>query len=133
MTKLKLEVLTPEHAAVDREVDGVYLQGSEGRLGILPGHTMLIAKLDFGVMEVHTGKNREELLCGAGLVEVNEDRVTVLVRSAETRDEIDIDRAQRARDRAKQRRDSKDDEIDLTRCELALYRSIERLKFTGAV
>jgi F-type H+-transporting ATPase subunit epsilon len=131
MSKLNLEVLTPEKAAVNREVDGVYLQGSEGRLGILPGHTMLISNLDFGVLEIREGSDREELLCGAGLVEVNEDRVTVLVRSAETREDVNVERAQRARDRAKQRRDAKDDGINLARCELALYRAIERLKFTG--
>ena len=128
MSKLNLEVLTPEKTAVNREVDAVYLEGEQGRLGILPGHTMLIAKLAFGVMEVHDA-GREELLCGAGLVEVNDDRVTVLVRSAESQHEIDIDRAKRAMVRAKQRRDAKDDDIDMTRAEAALYRAVERLKF----
>jgi len=129
MSKLELEVLTPERTAVSREVDAVYLEGSDGRLGVLPGHTMLIAKLDFGVLEITAGGQKDELLCGDGLVEVNDDRVTVLVRSAESRTQIDRERAERSKERAKQRRDSKDPDIDMTRAETALYRAIKRIEF----
>ena len=131
MNKLNLEVLTPERAVVDQSVDAVYLQGSQGRLGILPGHTMLIAKMSFGVLELSESGDRGELLCGEGLVEVDDNRVTILVNSAERREEIDVERAQRALDRAKQRRDSKDADIDMDKAETALNRAVERLKFTG--
>ena len=97
MSTLKLEILTPEKRAADVEVQSVYLQGSGGRLGILPGHTTLISNLDFGILEMETGKGSgESILCGSGLVEVAKDRVTVLVRSAERSDDIDVDRAKAA-------------------------------------
>ncbi|MDJ0836785.1 MAG: F0F1 ATP synthase subunit epsilon [Acidobacteriota bacterium] len=131
MNKLTLEVLTPEKEAVNRQVDSVYLQGTLGRLGILPEHTTLISTLDFGVLELNDGGVREEMLCGTGLVEVADNRVTVLVRSAEAKGDIDVERAKQAMDRARQRRDSKAEDIDMLRAEASLARAVERLRFSG--
>lgn len=128
--QLKLEVLTPEKEAVKQEVDAVYLQSALGRLGILPQHTALISTLEFGTMEIITGGQTEEILCGSGLVEVTEDRVTVLVRSAERKDEIDVERAKEAQKRAKQQRDSKED-FDLEIVKEELNRADKRLEFAG--
>ncbi len=130
--KLKLEVLTPESEALNVEVDSIYLQGALGRLGILAQHTTLISKLDFGLMELHGPSGQQQLLCGSGLVEVRDDQVTVLVESAERSEDIDVKRAEEAGDRARQRRHSKDDNMNLDRSELALLRSIERIKFSRA-
>lgn len=129
MSTLKLQVLTPEKEAVSGDFESVYLEGSEGRLGILPGHTTLISTLDFGVMELETASGKQNMLCGKGLVEVSGDQVTVLVRSAEVAKEIDIDRAKSALNRAKSRRDSNDKDVDMTRAEAALFRAIERIRF----
>ena len=131
MALLKLEVLTPEKQALSEEVSAVYMEGSQGRFGVLPMHTALIARLDFGQMEYTVGKNTHTLLCGSGLVEVSDETVTVLVKSAEAKDDIDIDRAKHAMARAKSRRDSKDNEIDMTRAEAALHRALHRLKYVG--
>jgi len=131
MSDMKLQILTPERQAVDATVDAVYLEGSEGRLGILPGHTTLIAKLDFGVLEMTTASGREEMLCGNGLVEVSDNEVTVLVRSAERGTEIDVERAKAALNRAKSRRDANDKDVDMTRAEAALFRAIQRINFAG--
>lgn len=131
MSSLKLEVMTPEKVAVDSQVLSVYLQGSQGRFGILPQHTALISQLDFGVMELETKAGKQHLLCGKGLVEVSNNKVTVLVRSAEQSDDVDVARAKAALTRAKSRRDSNDRDVDMMRTELALYRAIQRLNFTG--
>ena len=133
MNEMKLQILTPEKQVVDKTVDSVYLEGSQGRLGILPGHTTLIAKLDFGVLEMDTGSGKESILCGNGLVEVVDEQVTVLVRSAERGGDIDVERAKAALNRARSRRDSNDHDVDLTRAEAALYRAIQRLSFAGAM
>ena len=126
---LHLEVLTPEKSKLDQHVDSVYLQGSEGRLGILPQHTALIAKLDFGELEFEKGGKRTKLLCGDGVVEVQDDHVRVLVRSAELRGDIDVERAKRSLERAKSRRDSNDKEIDVGRAEYSALRALNRLRF----
>jgi F-type H+-transporting ATPase subunit epsilon len=130
---MKLEVLTPEKEALSSDVSSVYLQGSEGRLGILNGHTTLIAKLSFGMLEYEGSGGKNNLLCGDGLVEVQDDRVTVLVRSAEATDEIDVERAKSALNRAKSRRDSKDTDVDMVRAEAALQRALERLRYKGVM
>ena len=133
MSSLHLEVLTPEKRAIDTQTESVYLQGSEGRLGIMPQHTALIARLDFGSLEYQSAGKTKTVLAGSGIVEVHNDRVTVLVKSAESKDEIDVERAKQALSRAKSRRDSKDRDVDMLRAEAALYRAVQRLKFTGAM
>lgn len=128
---MKLEVLTPEKLVLSKEVRSVNLQGSLGRLGILPQHTALITTLDFGRMAFEEKGSTVEMLCGDGIAEVMGDRVTVLVRSAELARDIDVERAKAALSRAKSRRDSKDKDIDVAQAEAALYRALERLKFVG--
>jgi F-type H+-transporting ATPase subunit epsilon len=128
---LQLEILTPERQAFSESVESVYLQGSEGRLGILPMHTTLIAKLDFGELAYQQGGREERVLCGNGLVEVANDHVTVLVHSAERRQEIDVERAQFALDRSRARRDSKAEDVDLAQAEAARKRALERLRFAA--
>jgi len=128
---LHLVILTPERQALAETVASVYVQGSEGRLGILPMHTTLIAKLDFGELTYLRGDREERLLCGAGLIEVVDNKVTVLVRSAERRRDIDVQRANTALDRARAHRDSKVESVDLERAEAARKRALERLRFAS--
>ncbi|MCB1044329.1 MAG: F0F1 ATP synthase subunit epsilon [Acidobacteria bacterium] len=129
MSVLHLEIMTPDRVAFEGDVSSVYLEGSEGRLGILPAHTPLIATLSFGKLRFdQTGKPRE-FLCGEGFLEISENRASVLVDSAEDKDDIDQDRAERALERARSRINSKEADIDLTRAEAALRRAMARLKF----
>ena len=128
---IHLEVLTPDKQALSLEVSSVYLQGSQGRMGLLPGHTALIARLDFGFLDYQGAGEEGRMLCGSGTVEVQDNKITVLVKSAEKQEDIDEDRAKDALARAKSRRDSKDKDVDMLRAEAALYRAIERLKYIG--
>lgn len=129
---MELEVLTPESQALSAQVTSVTLQGSEGQLGILPQHTALISKLAVGVLS-YQSNGAHELLCGSGLVEIHGNRVTVLVRSAETKEQIDVERAKESLSRAKSRRDSGDKDIDMARAEAAQTRAQHRLRFVGAL
>ena len=114
---LQLEILTPEKRALQCDASSVYVEGSEGRLGILPLHTALIAKLLFGELNYEMDGAPHRMLCGDGIIEVVDDHVTVLVKSAESADDIDVDRAKQAMTRAKSRRDSKDKDVDMLRAE----------------
>lgn len=133
MSDLKLQVLTPEKKAIETQIKSVYLEGSEGRLGVLNGHTTLIANLAFGILELDAGSGTEQVLCGDGLVEVSNDEVTVLVRSAERGKDINVERAKAALNRARSRRDSNDKDVDMIRAEAALFRALQRLQFAGAM
>jgi len=128
---LKLEIVTQERRVYSADdVEMVIAPGVEGEMGILPRHAPLITSLQEGVMRVRHRSGREEVLAiHGGFMQVLPDQVMVLADAAERAEEIDIARAQEARQRAeelmKQRRE---DKMDYIRAEAALRRSLIRLK-----
>lgn len=128
---MQLQVLTPEAEALSTDVTAVNLEGCLGRLGILEAHTNFISKLDFGLLEYSEAGKQHQMLCGSGIVEVNNNQVTVLVRSAERLDDVDVDRAKEALQRAKSRLGANDKEVNLERAQDAQVRAQQRLKFVG--
>jgi F-type H+-transporting ATPase subunit epsilon len=128
---LKLEIVTQERRVYSADdVEMVVAPGSEGEMGILPRHAPLITSLQEGVMRVKRAAGREEVLAiHGGFMEVLPDHVIVLADAAERAEEIDLARAEEARQRAeelmKQRRE---DKVDYVRAETALRRSLVRLK-----
>jgi F-type H+-transporting ATPase subunit epsilon len=94
---LQLTVVTPESKVVETEADEVQLPGSEGYLGILPGHTPLITLLKTGVLSYRGGGRSGALAVSAGFAEIANDRVSVLADSAEEAGQIDSARAERDR------------------------------------
>ncbi|MCA9936681.1 MAG: F0F1 ATP synthase subunit epsilon [Ardenticatenaceae bacterium] len=94
------DIVTQEKTVFSADVDAVNLPGSEGRLGILPNHTPLLTTLGFGEVVVRTAGQEEFFAIGGGLAEVQPDKVIVLADSAEHVEEIDIKRAEQARERA---------------------------------
>jgi F-type H+-transporting ATPase subunit epsilon len=95
------DIVTQERSVFSGEVQYVSLPGSEGRMGILPNHSSMLTTLGFGEVVVRNKDGREAFFAiGGGFAEVQPDKVVVLADSAEQADEIDIDRAQKARERA---------------------------------
>jgi F-type H+-transporting ATPase subunit epsilon len=99
---IRVEIVTQERMVFEDDVDAVNLPGSEGRLGILPNHAPLLTTLDFGEVIVRKGGEEQYFAVGGGFAEVQPEKVIVLADSAERADEIDIERAQAARERAEQ-------------------------------
>jgi F-type H+-transporting ATPase subunit epsilon len=83
-TRLLLEIVTPDRALVREEVDELQVPGSEGYLGILPGHAPLLAMLKPGELWYRIGPQKQHLPLAGGFVEVLPDRVTVLAEVAES-------------------------------------------------
>jgi F-type H+-transporting ATPase subunit epsilon len=100
---IRLELVTPERLVLSEEVDEVVLPGYEGEFGVLPGHTQFLAILNIGMMWYRKESAKTRIALGGGFAEVNHDRVVVMADTAERADEIDVERAQRARDRAEAR------------------------------
>jgi F-type H+-transporting ATPase subunit epsilon len=94
------DIVTQERTVFSGEVDAVNIPGSEGRIGILPNHTALLTTLGFGEVIVRTRGQEEYFAIGGGFVEVQPDHVIILADSAEYAEEIDIERAVQARERA---------------------------------
>ena len=99
---IQCDIITQERVVFSGEVDAINLPGIEGRMGILPNHSPLLTMLDFGEVVVRVGGQEEYFAIGGGFLEVQPDQVTILADSAEQADEIDLDRADRARRQAEE-------------------------------
>ena len=96
-TKINLTVVTRERKIVDTNVDEVILPASDGEIGVLPGHTPLLASLRIGQLRYRTGTRVERLVLSWGFAEVLPDRVIVLAERGFLPDEIDRAEAERER------------------------------------
>ncbi len=97
---LNLEIITPEQTVVKEEVDMVEAKGANGEFGILPGHTQFLTTLDIGEIRYMKDGVTTYLSASNGFAEVVEDKVVMLLDTAEPAEEIDIERAKRAMERA---------------------------------
>jgi F-type H+-transporting ATPase subunit epsilon len=128
MSPVRVDIVTAERVVYSEEVDIVVAPGSLGQLGILPHHAPLMTTLQAG--ELLTRKDGEEysLAISGGFLEVRPDRVIVLADSAERADEIDLARAETAKERARQRLIHPTVDMDMARAESSLQRALTRIK-----
>jgi F-type H+-transporting ATPase subunit epsilon len=127
---IELVIVTPERQLLRESVVEVVLPGADGELGILPGHAPLITELGIGELRFRAGGSNDEvhLAIIRGFAEVLTDQVTVLAETAELAEEIDIERAKQALERAQARIEAGDPDIDWDRASAALQRALIRIK-----
>ena len=101
--KIVLEIASPYRQVLDIEVDEVIAPGEEGQFGVLPGHTPFLATISVGQLMYRQGNQMKYVAVSHGYAEVEYHRVIVLLDAAELPDEIDLERAERARLRAEKR------------------------------
>jgi F-type H+-transporting ATPase subunit epsilon len=123
----QLEIVTPSRLLVKDAAEEAQIPGLGGYLGILPGHAPLITELAVGMITYKASGATHRLSVAWGFMEVLPDKVTILAEAAEHPNEIDVERAQKARDRAEQRLKSGDAQVDYPRAEDALQRAETRL------
>jgi F-type H+-transporting ATPase subunit epsilon len=131
-----LELATPSRLLVSTEVDEVVAPGSEGYFGVLPGHAAFLTTLGNGELSYRTEREERWVAVHGGFAEVRGDRVIVLAEQAERPEEIDRERAERARQRAEQRLSGRSphasqEDIDYARAVAALSRALARLQAAG--
>jgi len=97
---IELTIVTPEGRAFHGDVESVVLPGVEGDFGVLEHHEPFLTALQIGGLEVHADAVRYGVV-GAGFAEINGTEVSVMVSTCEWADEIDVERAESARERAK--------------------------------
>ena len=132
MSTIQFDLVTPERTVISRPVDMVVTKTTVGELGILPGHAPLVASLAIDVLRIKEGEQTHELAVHGGFMEVTPKRIVVLAEAAEFPEEIDVDRAMAAKERAEQRLAQKGNpDIDFKRAELALQRAMNRLKLAS--
>ncbi|MDL2248254.1 ATP synthase F1 subunit epsilon [Tyzzerella sp. OttesenSCG-928-J15] len=128
--KIRLRIITPARQLFDKDVDMVSFKSTEGEIGILPGHSPLTCVLSYSVMRIKEGSDTLYASVMSGFAEITGETVTILSDAAEWPDEIDIDRAQAAKERAA-RIIEKGDSIDVERAKLALRRAAVRIEVSG--
>ncbi|GAB6927583.1 F0F1 ATP synthase subunit epsilon [Paenibacillus sp. JCM 10914] len=129
MSTFLLEIVTPDRLVYSEQVNRVTVRGVEGELGILPGHISFVTPLQIAPVYVVIGNQRTPYAVQGGFVEVRKDKVVILAESAEKAEEIDLERAKAAKDRAEARlKAGKQDEVDHRRAELSLQRAMNRIK-----
>ncbi len=129
--QIRLEVVTPDGAKVNEDVDIVNAPGFGGDFGILANHAPFLSTIKIGTLTYENGKERKSLMVSGGFCEVSNNKATFLVESAEFGEEIDVERAMRAKERAEKRLadDGRDiEDFSRRRAEVALQRAVNRLK-----
>jgi len=132
-TKLTLEVVTPEGLLLREDVDDVVAPGERGYFGVLPGHTPFLTTLGAGEITYKVGPTRERLTCFWGFCEVLPDRVSILAEVGERVEQIDLARAEAARDRAAALLKSIRDEAGYAEAHQAYIRAVTRLSVARRV
>lgn len=130
MPAFALEVVTPERVAYSGQVASLQAPGSEGSFGVLAGHIPLLTSLQIGRLRfVEEGGSEIQMAISGGFVEVGREQVAVLAETAERVEEIDVARAEAARQRAEERlARAREERVDVARAEAALARAINRLR-----
>jgi F-type H+-transporting ATPase subunit epsilon len=124
-----MELVTGERVVYQADnVDMIIAPGSEGTLGILPNHAALVSLMDAGELRVKKGGTEESIIVFGGFIEVLDNRVIILADSAERAEEIDLERAASARERAEMSLQDRSEQQSIAEADAALRRAALRLK-----
>lgn len=124
-----LEIVTPKRIVFKAQVTSFNAPGVVGGFQVLKGHAPLLSAIGIGEVKLVDVDGREHRFAtSGGFVEVRENNVVMLAETAERATEIDLQRAEAARDRAKKRIEEKKVETDIERARAALQRALNRLK-----
>lgn len=130
MKTLSVSVVTPDGQVLEDDYEMISCRAESGDLGILPGHIPLVAPLKIDVVRLKRNNEEEIVAVNGGFLEVRPDQVTILAKSAEKAVNIDVHRAEQAKERAAKLLESKEDSVDKARAELALRRAMNRINIT---
>lgn len=133
MATIQLDIVSPDKGEIfSKDVDMVIVRSTAGELGILPRHAKLLTELIPHAMRIKISGGESLIAIGGGFMEVTPEKITVLAHSAELPENIDVERAQRAKKRAEDRiaeykQATKESLIDISRANAALARAKARL------
>ena len=128
MALMHLEVVTAERTVFAGDVNSIVASSVEGKIGILPGHASLVSLLQPGELSIKSGGDERLLFVSGGFLQVFDDEVVILADACEYAEEIDIERAEAARQRAQDMLEAGGYDIDAAAAEAALRRSLARLR-----
>lgn len=128
MNKFNFKVITPEGVKLETSLRSIVVRTVDGDIEVLPHHMPLISPLANGIVTLDDLNAKEQCFCGKGIIKVTENDVTLIVSSFNTKEEIDLERAKRARERALSHLNDKESGYDKKRAQDALERAEYRIK-----
>jgi F-type H+-transporting ATPase subunit epsilon len=129
--KIQLQVITPDRKFFEGDVGMIVLRTTEGYMGVLHDHEPLVTTIDIGVLRIKEGTEEKKASLMGGFAEIHPERITILTDAAEWPHEIDVKRAESAKQRAEERLQKKSSDINLLRAEMALKKSLVRLEVSN--
>lgn len=126
-----LEIITPDRIFWSGKASMLELNTTEGQVGIYKRHIPMTMILEPGIVTIHMEGEKKEAAVHTGFLEILPDKITVMAEIAEWPDEIDLNRAKEAEQRAERRLQAHDPRIDMSRAELALKKSLVRQQLAG--
>jgi len=130
-------IIAPERTVLDvKDAAYLLLSGVEGELGVEEDHTPMLVELTYGKAVVRYGPAGDETQAfsiSRGFAQIGPEQIQVLADAAEKVEEIDVERARAARDRAQERLRTRDAQIDVVRAEAALQRALGRLRVVAGL
>ena len=126
--KLALEIITPTQVVLNEEVDEITLPTVNGEISILPNHIDLLTKIVPGEMTIHLGNKIESFAITGGFLEISSNKVSILADHAVRADDIEVAKAQQAKERAEKAMKEKASDKDFAVAEAELRKSILELR-----
>lgn len=123
----KLSIVTPDKSFYDEEVERVMFKSMEGDIAVLYDHIPLTTTLASGIALIYKDKKEIPAVLHGGFAEIKEESVTILANAAEWPEEIDINRAEAAKERAESRKNEQNPNYSQKRLEASLMRAIARI------
>lgn len=130
---LQLEIVTPDMKVLSETVDYVGAPGYEGEFGVLANHIPFLSALRIGNLYYKKGGKTQYVFISGGFADVSDNKVTILAESAEKAENIDVERAMKAKERAEKRLAQQQEAAAYARAQAALQRALFRLKASEAV
>ena len=128
MNTFKLEIVTPDGLLYDSDATKIILRTTEGDVGILPRHQDYVAPLSIGVARICTADGERRAACAGGMVSVSNNTVRVVASTFEWSEDIDVERAKKAKEKAQKRLDKTTrEDYDHRLAEIKLKKSLARL------
>ncbi len=126
----ELKIIEPDGMFFEGEGEFLEFTSVEGQMGVYKNHIPLTTILEPCVVRIHANGETKKAAVLGGFIEIQKERITILAEDANWPDEIDVERAKAAKQRAKERLSKREDGLDMARAEAALKRAVARISAT---
>ncbi|MBR2577866.1 MAG: ATP synthase F1 subunit epsilon [Erysipelotrichaceae bacterium] len=128
---IKVQIITPRGLYKELETPIINISSVDGERGILPNHMPVVFALDIGKLETEENGKRQLYAISEGVFYFDDNKASILVSTIESKEDIDVKRAEASKERQLRRLEEKDENIDLKRAEVSLRRALNRIKIAG--